>query len=110
MSHTGGYRIAVDTVHTAAGLRIEGLRLLDSAAMGPGITVVGYEYYPGGQLAGVVNSSGLPYEYEYDDADRITTCTDRNGRCYSYVYDDSGRVVRGRGEEDTSQPSSTTTR
>ncbi|MFF8313232.1 DUF6531 domain-containing protein [Streptomyces lydicus] len=96
--HTGGYRIAVDTIHTAAGLRIEGLRLLDGAGTGLGTVVVGYEYYPGGQLAGVVNSSGLPYEYEYDDADRITTCTDRNGRCYSYVYDDEGRVVRGIGE------------
>ncbi|MFF8374425.1 DUF6531 domain-containing protein [Streptomyces lydicus] len=96
--HTGGYRIDVDTIHTAAGLRIEGLRLLDGAGTGLGTMVVGYEYYPGGQLAGVVNSSGLPYEYEYDDADRITTCTDRNGRCYSYVYDDEGRVVRGIGE------------
>ncbi|MFI0717027.1 hypothetical protein ACH4SK_41990 [Streptomyces inhibens] len=91
-------RIAVDTIHTAAGLRIEGLRLLDGAGTGPGTTAVGYGYYPGGQLAGAVNSSGLPYEDEYDDADRITTCTDRSGRCYSHVYDDGGRVVRGIGE------------
>ncbi|WP_157851607.1 RHS repeat-associated core domain-containing protein [Streptomyces monomycini] len=94
--HTGGYRVAVDTAHTAAGLRIEGLRLLDG--IGPGVSVVGYEYREDGRLAGVIDSTGLPYEYEYDDADRIVACTDRNGRTYSYVYDGSGRVVRGVGE------------
>ncbi|MEU5545757.1 RHS repeat-associated core domain-containing protein [Streptomyces sioyaensis] len=97
--HTGGYRVAVDALHTSAGLRIEGLRLLDGSGSNQGITIVRYEYDSAGRLAGVVNSSGLPYEYEYDDADRITTCIDRNGRCYAYVYDESGRVIRGIGEE-----------
>ncbi|MFI0716434.1 DUF6531 domain-containing protein [Streptomyces inhibens] len=96
--HSGGYQIAVDTIPTSAGLRIEGLRLLNSTGTGPGITIVGYEYYSDGRLAGIVNSSGLPYEYEYDDADRITAWTDRNGQTYTYVYDESGRVIRGIGE------------
>jgi RHS repeat-associated protein len=97
--HSCGYRVAVDTMHTAAGPRIEALRLLDGTAFGNGTTIVGYEYYPDGRLAGVINSSGLPYEYEYDDADRITTWIDRTGQSYTYVYDDQGRVVRGAGED-----------
>ncbi|MFF2813219.1 RHS repeat-associated core domain-containing protein [Streptomyces sp. NPDC058000] len=97
--HSGGYRIAVDTIPTSAGLRIEGLRLLDGARTGPGIAIVGYEYYPDGRLAGIVNSSGLPYEYEYDDADHITAWIDRTGQTYTYVYDESGRVIRGIGED-----------
>ncbi|WP_344383689.1 RHS repeat-associated core domain-containing protein, partial [Streptomyces thermolineatus] len=97
--HSCGYRVAVDTIRTPAGLRVEGLRLLDGTDLGQGTPVVGYQYYPDGRLSGVVNSSGLPYVYEYDDADRITACIDRNGRGYEYVYDESGRVVRGIGEE-----------
>ncbi|GAA0691864.1 hypothetical protein GCM10010193_53030 [Kitasatospora atroaurantiaca] len=96
--HTGGYRVAVDITHTEAGPRVEGLRLLDGTAHGQGTTVVGYQYYPAGQLAGIVNSSGLPYIYEYDDADRMTAWIDRNGQSYEYVYDDAGRVVRGIGD------------
>ncbi|MFI2235388.1 DUF6531 domain-containing protein [Streptomyces chrestomyceticus] len=95
--HTGGYRVAVDMTLTAGGSRIGGLRLLDGSENGQGTTIVGYEYSPDGRLAGVVNSSGLPYEYEYDDVDRITACVDRNGHAYTYEYDDSGRVVRGAG-------------
>ncbi|WP_199930852.1 RHS repeat-associated core domain-containing protein [Streptomyces sp. CB02923] len=96
--HSGGYRVVVDTTHTAVGPRIKGLRLLDGSSSGQGIPVVAYEYSEDGKLAGVVDSTGLPYEYEYDDADRIVACLDRNGRAYSYEYDDSGRVVRGTGE------------
>ncbi|MEU7199676.1 DUF6531 domain-containing protein [Streptomyces sp. NPDC045470] len=95
--HTGGYRVAVDTTLTSAGLRIGSLRLLDGSEQGQGTTIVGYEYSPDGRLVGVVNSSGLPYEYEYDDADRIIACVDRNGHAYTYEYDDSGRVTRGTG-------------
>ncbi|MFD9210900.1 DUF6531 domain-containing protein [Streptomyces sioyaensis] len=95
--HSGGYRIAVDTLPTSAGLRIESLRLLNSA--GSGLAIVGYEYYPDGRLAGIVNSSGLPYEYEYDDANHITAWTDRTGQTYTYVYDGQGRVIRGIGED-----------
>ncbi|MEU2787600.1 RHS repeat-associated core domain-containing protein [Streptomyces sp. NPDC007100] len=96
--HTGGYRVAVDTTHTAMGLRIKALRLLDDSGSGQGVPVVAYEYSADGTLAGVVDSTGLPYEYEYDDAGRIIACLDRIGRVYSYVYDDNGRVIRGIGE------------
>ncbi|MFI5553993.1 DUF6531 domain-containing protein [Streptomyces sp. NPDC051738] len=97
--HSGGYRIAVDTIVTAAGPRIEGMRLLDGSAFGQGTQIVGYGYYPDGRLAEIVNSSGLPYVYEYDDAGRITTWIDRNGQTYTYVYDETGRVTRGVGED-----------
>ena len=112
--HSGGYRVAVDTVYTAAGFRVEGLRLLgaatgggaDSAAGvgasaaddGRGTTVVSYQYDPSGRLVGVVNSSGLPYVYEYGASDRITAWIDRTGHRYDYEYDDGGRVVRGTGD------------
>ncbi|MEU1539025.1 RHS repeat-associated core domain-containing protein [Actinacidiphila glaucinigra] len=97
--HTCGYRVAVDTVATAAGPRVEGLRLLDGPGLGPGTAVVGYRYYPDGRLAGITDSSGLPYVYEYDDAGRITRWIDRNGESYEYLYDDDGRVVRGVGDD-----------
>jgi RHS repeat-associated protein len=96
--HSGGYRVAVDTVYTSAGFRVESLRLLDGSDDGRGTRVIGYEYDPRGRLAGVVNSSGLPYVFEYDDADRISAWIDRTGFRYDYRYDDAGRVVRGTGE------------
>lgn len=99
VQHSGGYRVAVDTIHTAVGPRIEGLRLLDGSGFGQGTHIVGYDYYPDGRLAEIVNSSGLPYVYEYDDADRITAWIDRNGQTYTYVYDETGRVTRGIGED-----------
>lgn len=99
VQHSGGYRIAVDTGYTAAGFRVEGLRLLDGAADGQGTELLTYQYDPRGRLAGVVNSSGLPFVYEYDDRDRITAAVDRTGSRYEYVYDDAGRVVRGIGDD-----------
>ncbi|GAA3004683.1 hypothetical protein GCM10020229_15750 [Kitasatospora albolonga] len=93
--HSGGYRVAVDTTVTEDGPRVSGLRLLDEA--GGHLPVVEYLYYPHGQLAGVVNSSGLPYSYEYDDDGRMTAWIDRNGQSYEYEYDTGGRVVAGRG-------------
>lgn len=99
VQHSCGYRIAVDKIHTAAGLRIEGLRLLEGSAVGQGTKIVEYDYYPDGRLAQIVNSSGLPYVYEYDDAGRITAWIDRNGQTYTYVYDETGRVTRGIGED-----------
>ncbi|WP_329586290.1 DUF6531 domain-containing protein [Kitasatospora sp. NBC_01250] len=99
LRHSGDYRVAVDTLHTAAGIRVEGLRLLDGTGHHEGSTIVEYQYYPDGRLAGVVNSSGLPYVYEYDDANRITAWIDRNGDSYEYIYDDHGRVERGIGQD-----------
>ncbi|NUQ97065.1 MAG: RHS repeat protein [Streptomyces sp.] len=97
--HSGGYRVAVDTTPTPAGLRIDGLRLLDGSGFGQGTAIVRYGYYPDGRLAEIVNSSNLPYVYEYDDEDRITAWIDRNGQSYEYVYDENGRVSRGVGQE-----------
>ncbi|MFG2697223.1 RHS repeat-associated core domain-containing protein [Kitasatospora sp. NPDC048407] len=97
--HSGGYRVAVDTIITSNGVRAEALRLLDGTHSGLGTTVVGYQYYPQGQLAGIVNSSGLPYVYEYDDANRMTAWIDRNGQSYEYEYDQAGRAVRGIGQD-----------
>ncbi|MFF4653793.1 DUF6531 domain-containing protein [Streptomyces sp. NPDC001380] len=97
--HTGGYRVAVSTLPTAGGPRVEALRLLDATGPGEEVDVVDYQYYPDGRLAGVVNSSGLPYVYEYDTAGRMTAWIDRNGQGYEYVYDESGRVVRGAGHD-----------
>lgn len=92
--HSGGYYVAVDVVAVAGEARIGALRLIDQQAHG--VTAVSYQYDEGGRLAGVVNSSGLPYHYEYDNADRITAWVDRNGFRYEYHYGADGRVVRGR--------------
>jgi RHS repeat-associated protein len=99
VQHSGGYRVAVDTAYTAAGFRIEGLRLLDGSAGGQGSVLVRYQYDPRGRLAGVVNSSGLPFVYEYDEQDRVTASVDRTGSRYEYQYDDAGRVVHGIGDD-----------
>ncbi|RAJ29635.1 RHS repeat-associated protein [Kitasatospora sp. SolWspMP-SS2h] len=97
--HSGGYRVAVDTLHTAAGPRIEALRLLDGSNRGLGTTVVGYGYDARGRLAEIRNSSGVPLVYAYDAQDRITSWTDRNGFWYAYEYGPDGRVRRGHGSE-----------
>jgi RHS repeat-associated protein len=99
VQHSGGYRVAVDTTYTAAGFRIEGLRLLDGTNGNQGTQIQGYQYDPRGRLAGIVDSSGIPYIYEHDDADRITAWINRNGYRYEYEYDESGRVVRATGED-----------
>ncbi|MEV7179370.1 DUF6531 domain-containing protein [Kitasatospora sp. NPDC093679] len=96
MSHSAGFRIAVDTTQTQDGPRAEGLRLLDGTSEGRGTVVIGYQYYPDGRLAGVVNSSGMPYVYEYDDQGRMTAWIDRNGQSYEYEYDAEGRAAAGR--------------
>ncbi|MFK0191854.1 DUF6531 domain-containing protein [Kitasatospora sp. NPDC090308] len=97
--HSCGYRVAVDRTVTPGGVRIEGLRLLDGTDGGRGTAVVGFQYYPDGNLAGVVDSSGLPHVHEYDEAGRMTAWIDRNGHSYAYTYDEEGRAVSGTGED-----------
>ncbi|GAA1942673.1 colicin E3/pyocin S6 family cytotoxin [Kitasatospora viridis] len=97
--HYGGYRVAVDVVHTAAGPRIEALRLLDGTWHGLGTTVLGCRYDIRGRLVEVKNSSGLAEVLAHDAADRITSWTDRNGFWYAYEYDADGRVGRGHGSD-----------
>ncbi|MFE9425953.1 RHS repeat-associated core domain-containing protein [Kitasatospora sp. NPDC006697] len=97
LRHSSGRRIAVDLLQTAAGPRIESLRLLDGTSGGLGATVVSFAYDARGRLTDHINSSGLPLVYTYDDEDRITAWTDRNGHRYSYEYDADGRAVRGHG-------------
>ncbi|MEU0786109.1 DUF6531 domain-containing protein [Streptomyces sp. NPDC006173] len=65
MTHSGGYRIAIDR-HPELP-RIAGLRLLDpDNADSPGATLLTYEYNEDGQLSEVTNSSGLPLRFTYD--------------------------------------------
>ena len=99
VSHSGGYRVAVDLVHTAGGARVEALRVLDGSRDGRGTTVVSYGYDARGRLSDIVNSSGRPLVYGYDAQDRITSWTDRNGYWYAYDYGPDGRVVRGYGAD-----------
>jgi RHS repeat-associated protein len=91
-----GYRIGVDTVATAAGPRVSGLRLLGRGDE-PDVVLKRYRYDDRGRLVGVVNSSDAPFIYEWDDSDRICAWQDRSGFRYGYVYDRLGRVVQGEG-------------
>ncbi|MDH6580654.1 DUF6531 domain-containing protein [Kitasatospora sp. MAP5-34] len=95
--HTGGYRVAVDIIHTAAGPRVEALRLLDGTNQSLGTTVLGYGYDARGRLAEITNSTGTPLVYGHDAADRLTSWTDRNDYWYQYEYGPDGRVSRGHG-------------
>nr|WSY52137.1 DUF6531 domain-containing protein [Streptomyces sp. NBC_00886] len=49
--------------------------------------------YADGQLAEVVNSSGIPLRFTYDEAGRVTSWTDTNNRGYTYEYDDQDRCI-----------------
>ncbi|MCX4750027.1 DUF6531 domain-containing protein [Kitasatospora sp. NBC_01287] len=97
LRHSSGKRVAVGLVRTAAGPRIEELRLLDGTGGHLGTILVGFGYDARGRLTDVVNSSGLPLVYDYDGLDRITAWTDRTGHRYAYEYDERGRVARGHG-------------
>ncbi|WP_344386310.1 DUF6531 domain-containing protein, partial [Streptomyces thermolineatus] len=98
VTHTGGYRIAVDT-HPALP-RVTALRLLDPTdPHSPGTTVLTYGYDEAGNLTGITNSSGLPLRLTYDADGRITSWTDRNDSTYTYTYDAAGRVVRTTGPD-----------
>ncbi|WP_405725175.1 DUF6531 domain-containing protein [Streptomyces sp. NBC_01537] len=99
VEHSGGYRVAIDSIHTGAGPRIEALRLLDGTNTGLGTTVITYRYDALGRLTDIVNSSGLPLVYAHDTDDRITSWTDRNGHWYEYEYGPDGRVIRGVGSD-----------
>ena len=91
-----GYRIAVDTVATAAGPRVAALRLLGREGE-PEAILKRYRYDERGRLIGVVNASGAAFTYEWDSFDRICAWQDRSGFRYGYVYDRLGRVVQGEG-------------
>ncbi|MCU1687965.1 MAG: type secretion protein Rhs [Amycolatopsis sp.] len=87
IDHSGGYRIAVDTVNG----RITELRMTRAAAVD--IPLVSYQYNAEGHLSAVGNSSGRAMRFEYDSNGRVTRWIDRNGHWYSYHYNDAGQVV-----------------
>jgi RHS repeat-associated protein len=99
VQHNGGYRVAVETVYTPAGFRVEGLRLLETAANSEGTVLLRYQYDPRGRLIGVVDSSGVPFYYDWDAQDRIIAWVDRSGFEFTYEYDLAGRVVRTSGQD-----------
>ncbi|NUU21165.1 MAG: RHS repeat protein, partial [Streptomycetaceae bacterium] len=103
VTHSGGYRIAVDT----ADDHITAFRLLnadpeshrrteDPAASVP---LVHFTYDDPGNVTEVINSSDRPLVFTYDDDHRITSWTDRNGTWYRYTYDTAGRCIHGVGPD-----------
>ena len=86
--HSGGTRLKVDTSED----RITRISLLHSE--GGQTTLTSYVYHPDGELAGIINSSGLPLTYSYDSAHRLTRWKDRNGVWIGYRYDDGGRCLQ----------------
>jgi RHS repeat-associated protein len=92
VTHSGGYHIRVTvTDGHVTGLALSGRDGSDD------VPLMSYEYDGAGNLAGVINSSGLPLRFSYDAAARLTSWTDRNGHSYRYVYDAQRRCVRGEG-------------
>lgn len=92
IAHSGGYRIAVET--DRALHRVTALHLLHGDAYQHRTRLVAFTYTEGGDLEGVVNSTGKPLLFRYDDEHRITSWKDRNGTAFAYVYDHRGRVLR----------------
>ncbi|WP_327324231.1 DUF6531 domain-containing protein [Streptomyces sp. NBC_01210] len=97
ITHSGGYRIAVDTDPKL--LRVTALRLLHGEQREHSTTLTSYAYDAAGNLSEVFNSTGKSLRYRYDDEHRVTSWTDRNGTAYGYVYDHRGRVLRGIGPD-----------
>ncbi|MFP5393315.1 MAG: RHS repeat-associated core domain-containing protein [Gammaproteobacteria bacterium] len=83
--HSAGTRLKVDTREQA----ITRISLVHPE--GGQTTLTSYVYHPDGELAGIINSSGLPLTYTYDSAHRLTRWKDRNGVWIGYRYDDRGR-------------------
>lgn len=98
--HSGGYRVAVDLIGPADGVRVAGLRVV--GGNGPAIAnipVRRYRYDERGRLTDIVDSSGVPYRYEYDTSSRIIAWIDRAGGRYEYTYDEAGRAIQGVGPD-----------
>ena len=95
--HSGGYHVAVDSTYTAAGFRIQALRLLDGANDGRGTMAAGYAYERAGRLTQITGANGTAVTFEYDAQDRVTRWTGRAGHWYEYHFDEAGRVVRADG-------------
>ncbi|MER6845629.1 putative T7SS-secreted protein [Streptomyces platensis] len=89
ITHSAGYRLLLTTDEG----RITALHLAGAAPDGSDQLLVTYGYDEHGNLATVINSSGLPLRFTYDDAGRITTWTDTNNSSYHYVYDDQDRCT-----------------
>jgi RHS repeat-associated protein len=94
--HTGGYRLDVDSVVTAAGPRIRGLSLAGPAGEA-GTPLATYGYDALGRLTDIADSSGAALLLEYDRDDRLTRWTDRAGGSFGYHYGRDGRVDRAEG-------------
>ncbi|WP_371669799.1 DUF6531 domain-containing protein [Streptomyces sp. NBC_00289] len=92
IAHHGGYRVGV----TCEDGRISALALRNAPEQ-PVLVRYGYDAH--GNLAQVVNSSGLPLRYFYDDHRRLTGWEDRNGVWYRFEYDSAGRCTAGRGRD-----------
>jgi RHS repeat-associated protein len=92
VSHSGGYRVRVIVTDG----RVTGLELSGRDGSGD-VPLMSYQYDADGNLAGVINSSGQPFQFSYDDAGRLAGWRDRNGHSYRYAYDAQGRCVRGEG-------------
>ncbi|WP_239406161.1 DUF6531 domain-containing protein, partial [Frankia sp. Cj3] len=90
--HSGGYRVRVDTEDQ----RVVALTLVGADAGGD-TALLRFRYSDAGDLAEVVNSSGLPARYGYDGHGRMTEWVDRNDAFYRYTYNDDGRCVSGTG-------------
>jgi RHS repeat-associated protein len=89
--HSAGYRVAVATANN----RISALSLTDDA--GTEVPLIRYHYDDAGQLTGIVDSTGVAWQFGYDDAGRVNHWQDRSGQWYRYEFDEQGRCVRGEG-------------
>ncbi|MFY1583667.1 DUF6531 domain-containing protein [Micromonospora sp. WMMD734] len=93
LRHSGGYRVAVDTLRG----RVAALTLLGADATEDALTLVRFGYDEEGHLAEVTNSSGRPLRFTYDDEGRLTRWQDRNEQEYRYTYDEQGRCTAADG-------------
>ncbi|OXM74968.1 MULTISPECIES: DUF6531 domain-containing protein [Amycolatopsis] len=95
LRHSGGYRVGVTT---EAG-RVVALTMLAAGADGSDVPVTRYDHDEDGNLAAVINSSGLAMRFAYDEQSRMTRWEDRRGTWYEFTYDGAGRCVRGTGAD-----------
>ncbi|WP_280433891.1 RHS repeat-associated core domain-containing protein [Nocardia carnea] len=89
ISHSGGYRVRVDT-HRG---RVTTLSLVTGTEQ-----AAAWRYtYTAGNLASATDPDGATMRYTYDAENRMTSWTDTNGNRMVNTYDEAGRVIRQRG-------------
>ncbi|MFF8868153.1 RHS repeat-associated core domain-containing protein, partial [Streptomyces sp. NPDC015139] len=95
VTHSGGYRIQVDSDQERPG-KVTALSVLVDDAL---VRLRTFTYDDAGNLTEIRNAVDAPTRFTYDEARRITGWRDSNDTAFAYVYDAAGRVIQTHGTD-----------